>query len=940
MARIIIFTVTYLLTHNLFAAKVLGIPKDTATQTSLYLNCSGGGQNRTAVAYDGTNGRYYSSEGGSNGLKLETFNTSGTLLNTGSTDYDHRGLWYNTGTGQLEGNGYNTAGVRKLTLNGSFYATGASTSIYSTNNTSYINACASFDADSNEMVYSAGGAGTGFRRVSRSSNGTVSNVTLSGTPSGSSINSFTVMYTGVSGYEYAQFDYAKGRLLFYTTTGAYTGLCNLPLGTTKPSTVAIYYCNNLFWIFNSTTTKWQSYQVFYFFCPSMTGLSLSTTNVTCNGGSTGAAGVTITGSSTYSYLWSPGSQTTSSRSSLTAGTYYCTVSDTGTCTIEIKFNVTQPNAIANNTVSSAQTICTGSTPSGLTGTTPTGEVGSYTYLWQSSVTSSTAGFSSASGTNNTQNYSPGSLSQTTWYRRIVYSGSCTSNTSTAIAITVNTPGTWLGGTSTAWSNTANWTCPMVPDSSTNVTISSGATYMPVISDARTCNNLTIGSGATLTLDNAASKLSVSGTFSQNGTFTVTNGEMEFNGTAAQTIPAGSYSKLTINNASGTTLGGNVTVSGDVDLAGGRIRLDSYNLTLSGTTNSVTNSTGGSCIVTNGTGVLKIQNIGSGGRTGSVVFPVAHNNSSYNPVTLVNSGTSDEFGVSVIAGTNTAFSGTTATGTSITTNAVNRTWFVSEGTAGGSNVSITLQWLAGHELSGFTRNSCFVAHYTGGNWMATSASASSGSNPFTQTRTGITSFSPFGVSNLGGPLPVEWLSFTGKKVVDNVELSWVTATETNNSHFEVERSTDGRNFEQIGEVKGSGNSHTPINYNYTDVAPFGSNSILYYRLKQVDFNGEFDYSKTIAVSNNKQDNGVTIEAINPNPFTEKLNLTLTNVSEGNVTIEVYDLSGRKHYTQTTLSSGQGTLSIDLSSLANLAKGVYIVNIRNGNDAIQQKLVKLK
>ena len=117
-------------------------------------------------------------------------------------------------------------------------------------------------------------------------------------------------------------------------------------------------------------------------------------------------------------------------------------------------------------------------------------------------------------------------------------------------------------------------------------------------------------------------------------------------------------------------------------------------------------------------------------------------------------------------------------------------------------------------------------------------------------------------------------------------------------------------------------------------------INYYRLKQVDFNGEFEYSKIIAVSNSKQGNGVTIEAINPNPFTEKLNLTLNNVSEGNVTIEVYDMSGRKHYTQTTLSGGQGTLSIDLSSLANLAKGVYIVNIRNGNEAIQQKLVKLK
>ncbi|MFA7381533.1 MAG: T9SS type A sorting domain-containing protein [Bacteroidia bacterium] len=226
--------------------------------------------------------------------------------------------------------------------------------------------------------------------------------------------------------------------------------------------------------------------------------------------------------------------------------------------------------------------------------------------------------------------------------------------------------------------------------------------------------------------------------------------------------------------------------------------------------------------------------------------------------------------------------------------------------------------------------------SGQNWISYASTINTTAN--TVTMAGLNSFSEFTLNDVNNPLPVEWISFTGKKVFDNVELSWITATEINNSHFEVERSTDGRNFEYVGEVKGAGNSFTPLNYNYTDVAPFGTNSILYYRLKQVDFNGEYEFSKTIAVGNSKQSNGVTIEAINPNPFTEKLNLTLTNVSEGNVTIEVYDLSGRKHYTQTTVSTGQGTLSIDLSSLANLAKGVYIVNIRNGNDAIRQKLVK--
>ena len=75
------------------------------------------------------------------------------------------------------------------------------------------------------------------------------------------------------------------------------------------------------------------------------------------------------------------------------------------------------------------------------------------------------------------------------------------------------------------------------------------------------------------------------------------------------------------------------------------------------------------------------------------------------------------------------------------------------------------------------------------------------------------------------VPVTWLSFTAQTADKKVHLHWTTATETNNSHFAIERSTDGRNFEQVGEVKGSGNSHTPLNYNYTDATPFGTNSIL-------------------------------------------------------------------------------------------------------------------
>ncbi len=192
------------------------------------------------------------------------------------------------------------------------------------------------------------------------------------------------------------------------------------------------------------------------------------------------------------------------------------------------------------------------------------------------------------------------------------------------------------------------------------------------------------------------------------------------------------------------------------------------------------------------------------------------------------------------------------------------------------------------------------------------------------------------------VPVTWLSFAAQTADKKVHLHWSTASEINNSHFEIERSVDGFNFTYVGRKDGKGTTNSISEYGFTDIDAFSQTQaeVLYYRLKQVDYNGNYEYSRTIAINNNGQSMG-SMELITfPNPFTEKLNLTLNNVSEGNVTIEVYDLSGRKHYTQTTLSGGQGTLSIDLSSLANLAKGVYIVNIKNGNEAIQQKLVKLK
>jgi hypothetical protein len=95
-----------------------------------------------------------------------------------------------------------------------------------------------------------------------------------------------------------------------------------------------------------------------------------------------------------------------------------------------------------------------------------------------------------------------------------------------------------------------------------------------------------------------------------------------------------------------------------------------------------------------------------------------------------------------------------------------------------------------------------------------------------------------------PLPVKLVYFKGIPQDDYVVLDWSTASEYNNSHFEVERSGEGSRFETLQSVDGAGNSRSTLNYQTVDDDPLPGRS--YYRLKQVDWNGTISYSRTVSV----------------------------------------------------------------------------------------------
>ena len=133
------------------------------------------------------------------------------------------------------------------------------------------------------------------------------------------------------------------------------------------------------------------------------------------------------------------------------------------------------------------------------------------------------------------------------------------------------------------------------------------------------------------------------------------------------------------------------------------------------------------------------------------------------------------------------------------------------------------------------------------------------------------------------LPVQLTSFTATQENGTHRLHWQTATETNNHHFDIERSTGGRSFEKIGTLAGAGNSSTGENYSFIDNRPISGTN--YYRLKQTDTDGRFDYSKVISV---KHTTGKRF-SVYPNPVSNQL--IIEGVNENNAAYIIRNGNGQ-------------------------------------------------
>ena len=180
------------------------------------------------------------------------------------------------------------------------------------------------------------------------------------------------------------------------------------------------------------------------------------------------------------------------------------------------------------------------------------------------------------------------------------------------------------------------------------------------------------------------------------------------------------------------------------------------------------------------------------------------------------------------------------------------------------------------------------------------------------------------------LPVEYLYFRARASEGMHRLEWATAWELNSAHFAVERSTDGREFTEIGHVTAAGFSEEEVEYAFVDRTPaLGLN---YYRLRQVDLDGSFEWSEVHTLQNDRPAKGGF--SVQPNPVSDRVTFRLNTTTTGPLTFDIFDGTGR--LVQSVPTAG-GASHLTFNAV-DLVPGVYTTRVRGALDLPAVRWVK--
>ena len=469
--------------------------------------------------------------------------------------------------------------------------------------------------------------------------------------------------------------------------------------------------------------------------------------------------------------------------------------------------------------------------------------------------------------------------------------------------------------------------------------SSSGTVTMTNTDLVLNGSLTIPVGTTI--DNANNRdLSLAGSWNNAGTFIPGTGEVLFNGAAAQTATGtNTFYDLRINNTNNVTLSGagSNDVSNSLIFTNGKIISSSTNLLNLGLSATVTGASSANYVSGPMTKV-----IGAGASFTAPTGKLAATR--YRPATIAATSGSDTWRFEYFGanGTTGGYTTTTMNTANILTVSIYEYWEVTRLGATSADLSLTYNTGSYTPPNVGTMTDLRVARWetsvpwwdlpTGGGTHTATGTTTAG----TVTVTNATAFGPVTLASIvsPSPLPIQLLSFEGKVLSMGVQLRWNTASEFNNDYFELEKSTGGEKFGRIATIKGNGTSFESHHYEYLDTKVAAGRS--YYRLRQVDFDGNFTYSNVIAVDFE----GSFTFSVFPNPVTgTDLNFQILGVKGTSaVAISLFDQLGRNVLSteaQVDELSGsvEGKLSID-----SLADGIYFFRV--DGSAIYCKVVVRK
>ena len=200
--------------------------------------------------------------------------------------------------------------------------------------------------------------------------------------------------------------------------------------------------------------------------------------------------------------------------------------------------------------------------------------------------------------------------------------------------------------------------------------------------------------------------------------------------------------------------------------------------------------------------------------------------------------------------------------------------------------------------------------------------------------------PFGYKSLkigNSALPVELVSFNGKLNEKHIELHWQTQTEVNNYGFNVERSINNKDWATLSFIEGNGNSNSPKYYDFTDndITKSGNYN---YRLKQIDNDGTFEYSKIVSVNVSLPENYYLSQNY-PNPFNPETRIDFSIPQKQMVALRIYNTIGEQVAELLNEEKDAGSYSVTFNG-SNLPSGIYIYRLSTQNTVLIKKMTLLK